>query len=67
MSDTVALTGIIIAGLVIGVVAIVGIIFGIPVRSKVTREGFELSAEPPRAPADPLPPATGNSRTPDMP
>jgi hypothetical protein len=47
MSDTVAITGIVVAGLVIGAVAIIGIVFGMPVRSKVNRDGFELSVESP--------------------
>ncbi len=50
MSDTVAITGIIVFGLVIGIVAIVGIVFGVPVRSKATRSGVEITVEPGPAP-----------------
>lgn len=46
MSDTVALAGIIVLGLVLGVVAVVGIVFGVPVRSKVSRSGVEIAVEP---------------------
>ena len=46
MSDTVALTGII----VLGVVAVVAIVFGVPLRSKANRAGFELSVEPTQPP-----------------
>ena len=53
MSDTVALTGIIVVGLVIGVVAIVGIVFGVAVRSKANQRGFELHVDSPQGAPDP--------------
>ena len=61
MSDTVALTGIIVVGLVIGVVAIVGIVFGIPVRSKVSRSGFELTTDAANPNPDQTPPSASRS------
>lgn len=50
MSENVALTAIV--GLVIGVVAIVAIALGSPLRAKASKEGFEMEVGKQRAPAN---------------